>query len=325
MPVLVRGNTDSDVILLVVHGGAGGTAEAHIEDFNSFVEEEYAVAYWDQRHAGSAQGSFDKEDLTIDQMAEDMAYVIRLLKHRYGADKKVFAWGHSWGVILGTWFLITQDQNLLEGFLASNGSHSATVEYQARIDYVKTFTQEMIDQGSSFSSFEVEGQTFTSLEQVINWAEANDPIESYSQLAILNRLVEVVKDYVLITYVQDSDNPDLISAPERLFQSPYNPLATFANLLRTGQLINNFNDQTSIQEFYDFSPLMDRITLPVALLWGGYDNIIGVPVAEDYYQQIATPEDDKRLIIYERSEHNPQFIENVKFSQDVIDFIEQYR
>jgi hypothetical protein len=33
MPVLVRGNFDSDVIVIIVHGGAGGSSSGHIEDF----------------------------------------------------------------------------------------------------------------------------------------------------------------------------------------------------------------------------------------------------------------------------------------------------
>ena len=72
MPVLVRGNFDADVILMMVHGGAGGSSAPHIEDFQGMLEPEYMVAYWDQRQAGSSQGIYKKEDVTIDLMAEDM-------------------------------------------------------------------------------------------------------------------------------------------------------------------------------------------------------------------------------------------------------------
>jgi esterase/lipase len=82
-------------------------------------------------------------------------------------------------------------------------------------------------------------------------------------------------------------------------------------------------NQTSIQEFYDFTPGMNKITLPVALYFGRYDDIIGPEVAQDYYQVISTPTDKKELLFFEKSNHNPQFIENVWFSHKVIEFIER--
>jgi hypothetical protein len=107
MPVLVRGNFDSDVILLIVHGGAGGSSGGQIEDFKNFIEPKYMVAYWDQRHAGASQDNFDKDELTIDLMAEDMLLVIRMLKHKYGSNKKVFAFCPAqtfWFALLGVFY-----------------------------------------------------------------------------------------------------------------------------------------------------------------------------------------------------------------------------
>ena len=290
------------------------------------VEQEYMVAYWDQRHAGSSQGNFDQDDLTIDLMAEDMQMVINLLKHKYGADKKVFAMGHSWGVMLGTYYLINQD-NQLQGAIFSNGAHSSEHEYSARLDYVHDFAQEMIDNGIALpEKIEVEGETFTSLEQVVIWTENNDPIDSWTKLKILNGLVPAVFDYVKDTYIQpNSDITSGVSSSELLFQSPYNPLINRINLLRTGQLINNTNNETSIQEFYDFTPQMGSITIPISLIWGKYDHIIGLEVAEDYYEVIGTPEENKELTILENSGHIGLYRENIKFSQTLINFVESHK
>ena len=326
MPVLMRGNFDSDVIVLFLHAGAGGSSASHIVDFAGMVENEYLVAYWDQRHAGSAQGNFPKEDLTIDLMAEDMQLVINLLKDQYGPDKKIFAMGHSWGVILGTYYLITQE-NQLQGAIFSNGAHSSEHEYSARVDYVRDFAQEMIDKGLSIpSEIEVEGETFTSLEEVVAWTEQNDPIDSWRKLKILNSLVDAVFNYVNSTYLQpSSDALADVSGVELAFHSPYHSLISTINSLRTGQLINNSANETSIQEFYDFTPEMDQITIPVSLIWGRYDHIIGLEVAEDYYEVIGTPEENKELVVLENSGHSGMFRENMKFSQSLIDFIEKHK
>jgi pimeloyl-ACP methyl ester carboxylesterase len=70
---------------------------------------------------------------------------------------------------------------------------------------------------------------------------------------------------------------------------------------------------------------MNKITLPVALYYGRYDDIIGPEVAQDYYQVISTPNDKKELLFFEKSNHNPQYIENVWFNHKVIDFIEKHK
>jgi len=325
MPVLVRGNFDSDVILLMVHGGVGGSSGPHIEDFSGMLEEKYMVAFWDQRHAGSSQGNFDKEDFTIDLMAEDMQMVIRMLKEKYGADKKVFSVGHSWGVILSTYYLITQD-NLLHGAIQSNGSHSTIPEYSARLDYTQKFAQEMIEKGMTIpEEIKKEGETFSSLEQIVEWTKQNDPIETWKQLKILNALYPSVSRYVRSTYFQRVDAIGNVSYRELDFQSHYHPLIESINGLRTQQLVNNHIKEESIQEFYDFSPQMGAINLPICLIWGKYDPIIGLEVAEDYYQKIATQEEDKELVILERSGHTGLYRENIKFSNAVINFVEKHK
>jgi carboxypeptidase C (cathepsin A) len=72
MPVWIRGNIDSDTFIVFNHGGPGscGTAESlfevspadgrsnHVSPLQS-LENDYAVAYWDQRHSGMSSGKAD--------------------------------------------------------------------------------------------------------------------------------------------------------------------------------------------------------------------------------------------------------------------------
>ena len=56
MPVYIKGNIESKVFILFVHGGPGGNAS-----LSSFLpvakelENDYAFAYWDQRASGLSQ------------------------------------------------------------------------------------------------------------------------------------------------------------------------------------------------------------------------------------------------------------------------------
>ena len=78
MPVVVEGNTASKIMVLFVHGGPGGTGIGFNNDENStlYLKKNYAVAYWDQRGAGTSQGN---GKLTFDPYVDDMGKVIAVL------------------------------------------------------------------------------------------------------------------------------------------------------------------------------------------------------------------------------------------------------
>jgi proline iminopeptidase len=61
------------------------------------LEQRYAVAYWDQRNSGNTQGGANHDELNLATMTKDLKHVVLTLKNRYGADKSVFLYGHSFG------------------------------------------------------------------------------------------------------------------------------------------------------------------------------------------------------------------------------------
>ena len=53
MPVYIKGNIESKVFILFVHGGPGGSASlASFIPVSKELEKDYAFAYWDQRASG---------------------------------------------------------------------------------------------------------------------------------------------------------------------------------------------------------------------------------------------------------------------------------
>ena len=85
MPVYIRGNVKSKTLILIVHGGPGGSGwEYKSGEYAVLLEAKYGMAYWDQRGQGMAQGKFGDDDLTIDIMTNDLKAVILSLKHKYG-------------------------------------------------------------------------------------------------------------------------------------------------------------------------------------------------------------------------------------------------
>ena len=332
MPVLVRGDFRSDVILLIVHGGAGGNAGVYIQDFRPTLEPHYMVAYWDQRHAGNAAGAFSKEEFSpqnaLALMALDMKLVLDMLRARYGEEKKIFALGHSWGVQLGTKYLIDHGgAQQLDGWIAVNGPHSAYAEYEARVEFIRHFSEEMIRRDVPFEASSIlRTASFSSPQQALAWINANDPLTTWDQLDVAWWLAgEIQQQYVSPTYVYPAQEERFGPSGERsILSGPYSVLASQRNSRRTGALINNSVEETSIQEFYDLTPEMDRITLPTALLWGYYDEILAAGSAFAYRSAIATPPEQITLEFYDAA-HSPMLDVPRAFGQDVVDFIELNR
>ena len=73
MPVIIKGNIDSKVFVVFVHGGPGGNASlSSFLPVSKKLEKNYAFAYWDQRGSGLSQGNPDASTFTVDQFVEDL-------------------------------------------------------------------------------------------------------------------------------------------------------------------------------------------------------------------------------------------------------------
>jgi pimeloyl-ACP methyl ester carboxylesterase len=96
----VKGKRTDAPLLLWLHGGPGGAERPMFRLFNGELEDDFRVAYLDQRGAGR---SFDPDastrHLTVAQHLEDLERVILRLKANK-PDAKVTLVGHSWGAEL---------------------------------------------------------------------------------------------------------------------------------------------------------------------------------------------------------------------------------
>ena len=83
MPVWVKGNTASKVMILFLHGGPGDGSYRYANFQTDQLWQQYSVAYWDQRDAGAAAGNNNYANLSLDQMIEDLEKLVAVIKYRY--------------------------------------------------------------------------------------------------------------------------------------------------------------------------------------------------------------------------------------------------
>jgi pimeloyl-ACP methyl ester carboxylesterase len=101
--VSIRGEDRANPVLMIVHGGPGGSMLPNQHLLRRW-EKTFTVVQWDQPGAGktfSRARAAGTGTLTIDRIAGDGVQVADWVRQRLG-KRKVILLGHSWGTIVGS-------------------------------------------------------------------------------------------------------------------------------------------------------------------------------------------------------------------------------
>ncbi len=311
MPAYIYGNGASKVFLVILHGGPGGSGlEYRVGEYKDDLEERYAVVYWDQRGQGMAQGNYERNDITIAELVEDVEALALTLRHKYGDDIDLFLLGHSWGGTLGSAFLTTDDyQNHFQGWIEVDGAHDFPEVYRQAVKTYQSIGSEQIGLGNDLSYWE------EVLKRVAEVDTINRNLEDFSYLNITARSAEEK-----LTLSGAINANDLSAISNSLINT------TFINSKSLANASGTMTNQTLFRnELLDYSatPLLNRISIPSLILWGANDIVVPVALAQQAFDSIGSFE--KELVIYPASGHSPMITDAAKFSQDVIRFIEKYK
>ncbi|MEM7367478.1 MAG: alpha/beta hydrolase [Bacteroidota bacterium] len=303
MPAYVRGNASDDVFLIVLHG-AGSFGLAFREGvFQSNLEQDYAVVYWDQRGQSMSQGHYDKPDDLISLMVEDVNALVLTLKHKYGEDITLFLFGHSWGGALGTSVLLTKEyQSNFAGWIDLDGIHDFPQAETARKALMETTASEQIALGNSVEEWN---------EILDLMATKDSTAENYYESLLYiaqDGLAALRSDGLLLPEIVGSDllhqtiiaNNPIHWRVSDFFHKPF----------EAGKEIE-----------YSLTDQLPRIEIPVLLLWGKYDFSVPPALGESAFEWLGST--DKQLIIFEKSAHNPLLSEPHEVLPEIRMFIER--
>lgn len=99
--LIIKGKDINKPVLLIVHGGPGLPFYFLTNLYETSLEDEFVVCYWDQRGTGlSYQKDMDIKMMNTEQFISDTIEVTKYLKSRFNQEK-IYLLGHSWGTYLG--------------------------------------------------------------------------------------------------------------------------------------------------------------------------------------------------------------------------------
>jgi proline iminopeptidase len=303
MPVIIRGNIDSNVLILFLHGGPGGTAIKKM-DAKAFVtlEERYAMVYWDQRGSGLSRGGKQKKFLNLNQYIDDLDVLVNRLKKKYPSHS-IFLMGHCWGGGFGTAYLIDPHrQSKIAGWIEVAGAHNNPLGDSLSMEWVKKYAARQIQRDRDVVYW----------KRVLLWYDRNPDFTS-EQLGHY-AFVKKAHGYVHKKTADMGQYPGY--GRKDIVRTPLKYAGYFINYYQT---LSRF-----IISDFDFTSEMQFIRIPTLIIWGENDGLIPVRLATDAYNALGTPQEHKFLAIYQKTAHTVFYEQPDRFVETVGSFIDRY-
>lgn len=311
MPVWVTGNWRSNKIIVHVHGGPGTTNMIYYQKSSyQQIADDVGIAYFEQRGSGSTLGAH-REHFHIDQWVEDLDVVMTVLEDRYPEAEFVLM-GHSFGGHLGPKFLLEGHQDRFRGWIEQDGEHDSSCRMWA-------YSRDRVLEVAAVQSAE-------DPKRAALWDEARRFYEEDWRCDVdtnENNMTEEIGGIQVqlqhSLYVREAGGYDVdpervlngAEVSELLFRSQFDPLAVTKNSPYPMEGLFGV----------DLTPRLGEITLPVLMLWGIHDLITPYAQAEPGLAAYGAPADQKRLVAFDDSGHNPWAEEPEKFYEEVRGFL----
>jgi pimeloyl-ACP methyl ester carboxylesterase len=306
MRITVEGNTLSNIFLLLVHGGPGQSAYFYKSDYISQnIGNKYAIVYWDQRNAGASQGTSNGNHLNLTQMTDDLKKVIEVIKGRYGQNSDVFLLGHSFGGLLTTSFITTDDnQSMIKGWIVVDGSHNYPLSDTLTRHMLLTVGQQQVALNKHTEEW----------NEIISYCNAHTGNFTFEESKQLETYAGNAENYFDV--VRKFDILELIK--EHAFNDDWPITSILFNYLYSSEA--SFNKDL---HYTEFSSSLYKVITATLLLYGKYDFICPSGLGTDIMNQIST--NDKKMIISPISGHNLMYQDEALFCKEVNDFIKLHK
>lgn len=288
--ISIRGDDLANPVLLVLHGGPGGSEMPFVNGINRNLQRIFTVVNWDQRGAGKSYSKgLQKEMLGIDRFLSDTHEMVLYLKQRLSKEKLIIL-GHSWGTFLGLNEAYRHPENLYAYVGAGqmvNGIKTEQIAYKFLLDAAKA-------KGDKQAIKTLEGKAAFRNGTYVNGTEG-----WLAQRNLLNKYGGVIHNRKTVGNM----------TKEFIFSHDY----SFRDKLnwQKGQL---FTLKALSFDWYfdlDFFNSIKKLEIPIYILAGKYDYNTPFELAEAYCKAIEAP--DKEFVCFEESAHDLMYEEPEKF------------
>ena len=316
--VRIRGNPDKPLIVNL-HGGPGGYSGIDIKLMGPALEDEYLVAYLDQRGCGKSPKCTDKSMLTIKQYLNDLDIVIDSLRSRY-AKEKVNLMGTSWGGMYGFLYLL-QNQDKVNVYACIDGKVNSNYQNHSLIDFETKKAEEILQTDiSEERKIELEHivkelarikkSNFAQFHTDVNWMKHEVPpkLGFNAYFADTSKIIsfnDVINDTALLQLMKYSRDE-------------------YAQIGKKAEIVNAAFRNTPSYNNINIEPELKTIKTPTIVIQGEHDYVVGLGQAELIFNALSgLLQKEKELHIIPGVGHCPAIESPRRLSDILIAFFEK--
>ena len=306
LPVRVCGNINSDIAIVFVHGGPGGTAQGERAfSYWKEIEKYYKVIYYDQRASGFTQGNVNTSEMSIEQFSDDLDNIVDFTKQVAKANK-IFIHGTSWGGALATYYLLDSNhQKKLNGAIIECPAYNIKYGLQVLSRQWLLHRADSMIALSKNVDYWVNCKNFYTQHPVITSAE-------FTQHGTYLQQVNGVG------YNTSNVQVGTVSLPKGELAVAISNAKFAADYLTY--------EGESIFTHLDLTPKLHQITLPIMLVWGAKDGLLPRDdEAQNFIANISSTDVTFDITKYQVSAHLPHAEEWQQFDIDTKTFIEAHK
>ena len=293
--IIIRGADSTKPVMLFLHGGPGSPEIAFMKHFNTDIEKDFVMVYWEQRGAGKSWSKdIPVESMNMQQFISDTRELSEYLSERFKQDR-IYIMGHSWGSLLG---ILTAREHP-ELFRAYFGIGQVADQFrgeQIGFEWAKEEARERNDEKAAEA---LAGLCFPDLN-----ASGKEWIDY------------MTKQRIYVNKFGGGTTRDIRGMwplVKMVFKAREYTIGDKLNFMNGGMfsMEHMWNEVIQTNLFNE----IDSMQVPVYIFHGKYDYTTPYSVAKDFYNQLKAPE--KGFFTFENSAHSPVMEEVEKFNSIV--------
>jgi pimeloyl-ACP methyl ester carboxylesterase len=296
--VLIRGQKQTNPVLLYLHGGPGSFIIPRARDFGLPLEQDFVVVYWDQRGSGkSYYRGMSPETMDMERFVSDTQELVEVLKRRFNVPK-IYLAGNSWGSALG--------------MLAAERNPGSFYAFVGSGQLVNTARAEAL----SYEFTLREARNANNREAIRELSEMGPPPWDYRTM---NKQRKWLRRFGGTIYEEREAAGSFLSdfMGKMLLCPEYTLLEIFEVSSDPNFAVRHLWDDLSQVNLFEDVP---RIEVPVYFVAGRHDYNTPSELVKKYYEQLEAPA-GKHLIWFEEAAHMPEFERPAQYHQVLVDSV----
>jgi len=289
--VLIRGESVTNPILVLLHGGPGFPEMRLFRHFNALLEKRFIVVYWDQRGTNkSFDRNIPRSSMTLEQFIADLDELVDVVRRRFDKDKVVI-YGHSWGSALGVCYAARFPEKVA-AYIGTGQIGSWPASERSSYTFVLAEAARRHHQTALKALRAIGPPPYSARAKMV-------------QGQWLGRFLGFVRGMPLWKFVWI-----VLSGPD----------ASILDLPKTLRGMQ-FSQETMWVDVsaLDLTTAVPRLHVPVFFFLGRHDHVIDAETSAAYFQVLSAP--FKRLVWFEESAHEPPFEEPSKFNRAMVELV----